>query len=343
MLNGNLIVVGASAGGVAALRELAGGLPPDLAVPVLIALHIAPHAGTNLPDILSRAGPLPAAYARDGELLAAGRLYLAAPDHHLGVEDGHARLTRGPRDNGHRPSVDVLFRSAARAYGPRAVGVVLSGTLYDGTAGLLALRRRGGIGVVQDPEDAAFPDMPRSALDIAGADHVVSIAEMPALLAELADGASARRTGSGAAHAPMPESSSREGPPGGVPSPYGCPDCGGVLWEMNGGDVPRFECRVGHGYSPEGLLVSQEDRIDDALWASFRALSENASLARKLEARARERGARASAQRFGDRALEAERRARTLQRLLDARNRHEDRERSSVSGDGGEDADAPPA
>ncbi len=342
MPNGNLIVVGGSAGGVAALRELAGGLPPDLAVPMLITLHIAPHAGSNLPDILSRAGPLPATYARDGELLAARRLYLAPPDHHLRVHDGRAQLSRGARDNGHRPSVDVLFRSAARAYGPRAVGVVLSGTLYDGTAGLLAVRRRGGVGVVQDPEDAAFPDMPRSALEIAGADHVVSIAEMPALLAELANGASARDTGSGAARAPLAEASGGEGPPGGDPSPYSCPDCGGVLWQLEGGDVPRFECRVGHGYSPEGLLLSQQDRVDDALWASFRALAENASLARKLEARARERGAPGSAERFSDRALEAERRARTLQRLLEARNRHEEREPTSVS-DGSEDADAAPA
>lgn len=181
----DVIVVGTSAGGVEALRELAAALPPDLPASVLIVLHLSPGGPGLLPAILNRAGPLPAAHATDGEELRRGRIYVAPPDFHMLVADGRLRLARGPRENLHRPAIDALFRSAAAAWGPRVIGVVLTGALDDGTAGLGAIKRTGGVAVVQDPEEAAYPSMPRSALRNVRVDHCVPLAEIPPLLDQL--------------------------------------------------------------------------------------------------------------------------------------------------------------
>src|SRR5215207_239744 len=187
MMSGHdIIVVGASAGGVEALSQLVASLPPDLPASVFIVLHIPAEGTSVLPRILNRAGPLPAIHPLDGQVIEKGHVYIAPPDHHLLIKQGYVELTRGPRDNGHRPSVDPLFRSAARAYGRRVVGVVLTGALDDGTAGLLAVGMRGGICVVQDPQDALYAGMPQSAIDNVEVDHVVPLAEMGELLMQLA-------------------------------------------------------------------------------------------------------------------------------------------------------------
>ena len=183
----DIIVVGASAGGVEALGELVSLLPADLPAAVFIVLHIPAYGTSVLPGILSRRGPLPAVHPADGEAIRQGRIYVAPPDHHLLLEkDGTVRLTRGPHENGHRPAVDTLFRSAARAYGPRVIGVVLTGTLDDGTAGLQVVKRRGGLAVVQDPEEALFASMPRAAIEAVAVDHVAALAEIGSTLARLA-------------------------------------------------------------------------------------------------------------------------------------------------------------
>ena len=182
----DIVVVGASAGGVEALAELAASLPANLPAAVFVVLHV-PATGTSaLPDILSRHGPLPASHVKDGELVERARIYVAPPDHHVLLRGGHVRLTRGPRENGHRPAVDSLFRSAAREYATRVIGVVLSGALDDGTAGLLAIKSRGGVAVVQEAGDALYPGMPYNALEHVRVDHVVAVASMGKLLARLA-------------------------------------------------------------------------------------------------------------------------------------------------------------
>ena len=175
----DMITIGASAGGVEALTELVRGLPVDLPASVFVSLHVPPHGTSMLPQILSRRGPLPAHHARDGEPIEPGRIYVAPPDLHLLIHQGVVRLSRGPRENGFRPAIDPLFRTAARWHGPRVVGVILSGTLDDGTAGLLAIKERGGFAVVQDPDDALFPGMPRNAMDVVHVDHVLPASEHP--------------------------------------------------------------------------------------------------------------------------------------------------------------------
>jgi two-component system, chemotaxis family, protein-glutamate methylesterase/glutaminase len=185
MTQRDVVVVGASAGGIEALTTLVRGVPADLPAAVLVVIHIWPYAKSSLPQLLSRAGALPAAHARDGEPIEHGHIYVAPPDHHLLIRDGRIELTRGPRENDTRPAVDPLFRSAAHAYGKRVIGVILSGALYDGTIGLMAVKARGGVAIVQDPEDAAVGGMPRSALKHVAADYVLPVSEMAAVLTRL--------------------------------------------------------------------------------------------------------------------------------------------------------------
>jgi two-component system, chemotaxis family, protein-glutamate methylesterase/glutaminase len=262
----DIVVVGASAGGVEALVELARSLPPDLPAAVFVVLHV-PSTGTSaLPDILGRHGRLPAAHAKDGEPIEPGRIYVAPPDHHLLLRTGHVHLARGPRENGHRPAVDSLFRSAAREYAARVIGVVLSGALDDGTAGLAAVRARGGPTVVQEPADALFAGMPGSAIEQVGVDHVLPAAAMGPLLARLT-----LEPAAAAAPQPAPDGmkvevavegfslEAMEGGHPGTPSGFSCPDCNGVLWEIQDGQLQRFRCRVGHAWSPESLLTQQSE------------------------------------------------------------------------------------
>jgi two-component system, chemotaxis family, protein-glutamate methylesterase/glutaminase len=168
------VVIGASAGGVQVLTRLASGLPPDLGAAVCIVLHVAPSSPSMLAKILDRAGPLPCRAARDGDRLHSGLILVAPPDHHLAIEDGHVRLTVGPRENGHRPAIDVLFRSAAEALDSRVVGVILSGTRDDGSAGLAQIKATGGVAIVQDPDEATYSGMPASAIANVRVDAIVT-------------------------------------------------------------------------------------------------------------------------------------------------------------------------
>lgn len=320
-LDGHVLIgIGASAGGVEALSRLVPELPAELPAAVVVVLHMAPDATSDLPRILSRAGQLPAAFARDGEALTLGRILVAPPDRHTVVREGAVRLVRAPRENGSRPAIDPLFRSAAREHGPRFVGVVLSGTLDDGSAGLVAVRREGGLAVVQDPADALFPEMPLNALETAGADHRVDVAAMAPLLVQLA--IEGRRETMAPRRKPRltPAEGGQPGHPPGAPSPFSCPDCGGVLWEAqpNGDGATRFECRTGHAYGSSSLASRQQDGVEGAVWAAIRALEENAALSRRLSERARDRGAPKSARRFAEKAEENEHRVRVLRSLVGA-------------------------
>jgi two-component system chemotaxis response regulator CheB len=178
----DIITIGASAGGVEAFKKIVHELPPALQAAIFVVLHISPEGPSVLPDILNRAGPLPALHPRDGDKIQLGKIYIAPPDHHLLIRRGHIHLFRGPKENNVRPAIDPLFRTAARAYGPRVIGVVLTGVLDDGTAGLLAIKARGGITVVQDPDDALFSGMPESAMKYADVDHCLPLAFLSPLL-----------------------------------------------------------------------------------------------------------------------------------------------------------------
>jgi two-component system chemotaxis response regulator CheB len=291
MAGHDIIVVGASAGGVEALSRLVADLPEDLPAAVFIVLHMAAHSGTALPRILDRRTKLPVAHPYDGEPIEHGRVYVAVPDHHLIVGPGAVRVGTGPKENGHRPAADTLFRTAAASYGPRVVGVVLSGTRDDGTVGLRAIRARGGIAIVQDPDEALFPGMPQSAV----ADDLD--AELQWAHPDLAW--------------PAPAD-----PPLGTPSGFTCPECHGGLWEIDDGHLPRYRCRVGHGFSADSLLVTQRTDVEAALWTAYRALEERAALCRRLAERAKERHAEITSEHFRADAAEIARQAETLRALL---------------------------
>jgi two-component system, chemotaxis family, protein-glutamate methylesterase/glutaminase len=317
-----IVVVGASAGGVEALVDLAASLPSDLSAAVFVVLHL-PATGTSaLPEILRRQGPLPAAHVRDGEPIQPGRIYVAPPDHHVLLRTGHVHLSRGPRENGHRPAIDPLFRSAAREYATRVIGVVLSGALDDGTAGLLAIKSRGGVAVVQTPGDALYQGMPGNALEHAQVDHVLAAASMgkllTRLLAELAEPPADPAPTGMRVEVEMEGFSMEafEGTHPGRPSGFSCPDCHGVLWQIKDGGLERYRCRVGHAWSPESLLTQQSEALEAALWVALRSLEERAALARRLAEPARRRGHAITATRFEEQAAEAQQAARLVRDLL---------------------------
>jgi two-component system chemotaxis response regulator CheB len=318
----DIIVVGASTGGVEALRSIAGGLPADLPAAVFVVLHMPAGAHSMLAHLLARAGRLPAVQAVGGELIQDGRIYCARPDFHLIVRRGHVELAHGPRENRSRPAVDVLFRTAARAYGPRVVGVVLTGALNDGTAGLFAIKRCGGVAVVQEPRDAFFPDMPESALAYVAVDHREPLARIPALLARLArdpapdEGAfpvpadldieSDIAVDGAAAHAARP----------GQLTGFTCPECKGPMWQIDDGALVRYRCRVGHAYTAEAMLAAQSEDVEAALWVALETLEESANVARRLAERSRQHHTPLAAVRLEERARRADERADVIRRGL---------------------------
>ena len=330
MAKRNIIVIGASAGGVEALSRLVAGLPAGLNAAVFVALHVSAHGKSMMPEILSRAGVLPAVHPEDGEEIREGRLYVAPPDRHLLVKRGRVRVVRGPRENGHRPAIDPLFRTAAKAYGPRVIGVVLSGMLDDGTAGLRVVKTQGGLAVVQDPADAVYASMPQSAIEHAPVDFVAPLSELSGLLASLTqeEVEEAMPQEKGRAGKDMGEELTYEADIAefdvdaletddkpGVPSSFSCPECGGVLWEVDR-ELPRFRCRVGHAFTAQSLLAEQTGALETALWTALTALEETAALSARLRRRALEHGHDASALRFAERARAAQEHARVIRQTL---------------------------
>jgi two-component system chemotaxis response regulator CheB len=280
-----LVAIGASSGGIEALRSLVRGLPSEFPAAICIVVHVAPDSPGVLKATIEKESPLPVFTAADGLRLDPAAIYVAPPDQHLLIEPGLLRVVKGPRENGFRPAIDPLFRSAAQVYGPAAVGVVLTGDLDDGSAGLWTIARLGGVTIVQDPADALFPSMPRNAAALIAPDHLVPLSAIALLLARVV------QTPPGVARATPPPSLEVEvdiakgrnaGEAGleamGDPSPFACPDCHGVLLRLKERQPLRFRCHVGHAYSPHSLVSAITRGVDDALWTGVRALEEAALL-----------------------------------------------------------------
>jgi len=288
----DIIVIGSSAGGVKALIEFVKGLPSDFPGTIFITQHLAPHTESMLPDILSMMGPLKAEHPQDGELIKPNRIYVAPPDHHLLLDEGKVLIKRGPKENRFRPSVDALFRSAAYVYGPRVVGVVLSGYLDDGTSGLWSIKRLGGITIVQDPDDAAFPAMPSNVLEFVEVDHVIPIAALAALLTKLTT-EPARATNNPAKEdldrfeielaIARHDNAFRMGIiEKGELTPFTCPDCHGALTKLIEGNIIRFRCHTGHAYTISALLAEVTESVESTMFQAMRGLEETNMLLEQL-------------------------------------------------------------
>ena len=323
----DIIVIGASAGGVQALSTLVSTLPPNLPAAVFIVLHVPAEPPSMLPTILSRDAHMPVSHAKNGERIEHGRIYVAPPDKHLLIENSQIKLVHGPKENLHRPSIDNLFRSAARWAGPRVIGVVLTGARDDGTVGMRAIKQQGGITVVQDPVEATFPSMPMSVMQDISVDYSVPLREIGPLLTRLA-------------HEPVAEEGSyrlaeeveletkiagQEMDSGeliasverlGRISKLTCPECQGALWEMHDEDMLRFRCHVGHALSAESLSDGQANRLEVALWSAVRALEEQMILAKRIVERARKANRLRAATMFERRAEDAEKYSGIIRRLL---------------------------
>ena len=322
-----VVVVGASAGGVEALVALVRSLPADFPHPMLIVLHVSPTGTSVLPAILARACRLPVGSPEDGDGLLSGHVYVAPPDCHLVVEESCMRLSQAPRENGHRPAIDPTMRTAANVYDGATIGIVLSGSRDDGTAGLMAIKARGGTAIVQDPDEAMYPAMPLSAIAHVEPDAVLRISAMAQWILDH----SAETNGAPGRDPPMatdePTERSRiaivhtradpRDSASGEGTRFTCPDCGGVLFEHHEGALERFQCSVGHVFSIESLSSAQGDALEGALWAAVRSLEDRSALLERLAGRADQNDLPRSSATFAAQADEALERARTIRETIE--------------------------
>ena len=307
----DLVVIGASAGGVETLKRVVERLPVDLPAAICIVLHIAPDSPSLLARILDRAGPLPCRSAHEAERLEPGCILVAPPDRHLVVEDEHVHLSVGPRENGHRPAVDVLFRSAASAKNSHVIGVILSGTRGDGALGLAAVKAAGGAAIVQDPDEALYAGMPSIALARVTVDAVVPSELVAQTIVAMVKGDDPPPGARNAepAHVPADAASGEEGT-------TICPECGGVLTERQEAGTSLWQCRVGHRYSPEGLLDAQALDVEAAMWAAVRALEDRSRLLERMADQFEPRGQGRSARSWREKAQATREQARTVREAL---------------------------
>jgi two-component system, chemotaxis family, protein-glutamate methylesterase/glutaminase len=305
-LRRDIVVIGASAGGVQVLLDLAAQLPEQFPAPILVVLHVGAHRSV-LPELMNARDGNRALHPADGAALQPGMIYVAPPDQHMLVDEHRIRLYHGPKENHARPAIDPLFRTAALAHGPRVIGVVLSGRLDDGTAGLQAIKHCGGLAVIQDPVDAEHPDMPASALAHVRIDRCIAASQLAPTLEALVGTPVAPDVPASVSEDPAREHLLREqavsagaGDPMehlnaiGHRSRFSCPECAGVLWEIDGSRPRRYRCHTGHSFTLRSLAYTQDQRTDDALWSAMRALQEREALQRSLaDAAERDNGGRA--------------------------------------------------
>jgi len=319
----DVIVIGSSAGGVGALGRLLAQLPADLPAAVFITNHIPADFPSALAAILNRDSRLPAETAEDDQPIEWGRVYLAPPNYHLLIHDSRIQLSHGPKENRVRPAIDPMFRSAAATLGPRVIGVILTGLLDDGAAGLAAVKRCGGVAVVQDPRDADFSSMPASALRATRVDYCVPLYDMGSLLEGLV-----REPGDEVGFDPSRDliqekiflktggNDMTQPEFQGPPTRFVCPECGGALMEIRDENVKHYRCSVGHAFTPHHLLNGQAEVVDQSLWAAVRRLEEHAELLEKLEREAEAAGRKQSMAFYANQAQENRRHAQTIRDLL---------------------------
>ncbi|HYO21542.1 MAG TPA: chemotaxis protein CheB [Flavisolibacter sp.] len=323
MAKRDIIVVGTSAGGVEALLSFVKSLPRGLNASVFIVLHLSPFSTSNLPRILSRAGHLPAVHAKDGEKMEQGKIYIAPPDHHVILEKGNKMtVSKGPKENRFRPSVDALFRSAALIYGPRVIGVVLSGLLDDGTSGMWNIKRNGGVAIVQDPEDALFPSMPENVMQYVNVDHILSAGGMGGLLVTLAAEKAPKRPDLTREEMELLKMevviASRDNAfemgilEMGALTTFACPECKGALVSIDEGKMIRFRCHTGHAFTTSTLLAGITTQVEEKLWEAMQSLEATSMLLRQITQHYQSTGNTRAAKEFKQRADDIAKRARVI-------------------------------
>ena len=308
-----VVVIGASAGGVTALRTIVAGLEPDIAASIFIVLHIGAR-NSVLPEVLNSAGPIPAKHAEHGEQFHPGQIHIAPPDYHMLLSDGHVHLTRGPKENWARPAIDPLFRSAAESCGENVIGVILSGNMNDGTLGLGAIKDRNGIAIVQDPQDADNPDMPRSALSHVKVNYCTKVAEIPHLLNRLV---AERQTASTTSQRVVERPTMTNGETFDRPVAVTCPDCGGALRRNEIGTLVEYRCHIQHVYTAEVLTEVHFDQMEKVLRAGERIVHERAELCRQMAERAIASGATEDVERWQSAGEQAFERAHELRDFIE--------------------------
>ena len=313
MQSADIVVVGGSAGALTVLQEIVKDFPENFPVPICVALHVSPDVPSFVADIVNRAGPLFAAFAKDEERIVPSRIYIAPQDRHLLVYDGRLHLTRDPRENRSRPAIDPLFRSAARWYGRRVIAVLLSGLLDDGVQGLQVVSQRGGTVIVLKPADTSFPQMPENAIKHDHPNYVLSASEIVPKIQEIIANSQSDNEMVHKSEVNEPNESA---------SGFICPDCGGPLFENDNPDYPHFHCRIGHAYSLNALLAGQDDALEAALWAAVRALQENADLKQRTAAMLERNGKSSNAARIREDAKAQEDQAKLLRaRIVEVQKR----------------------
>jgi len=317
----DIVVIGGSAGAIDGIRKLLDSLSPGFPATIFVTLHIPSDFPSILPELLNKSKTWTVRHPQNHEKFKPGEVLIAPPDYHLIVEHSRIVLSRGPRENRHRPAIDVMFRSAARAYGPRVVGVVLSGQLDDGSAGLMAVKMKGGMAVVQAPKEAPVPEMPDRAIQYADPDHILPIAEIAQLLTSVCSEELPLPKAVEVAvpdnnieietkEANLEDTPAKEIP--GKPSVFACPDCHGVLWELEDGKLLRFRCRVGHAYTADSLRLALSESTEAALWVAMRTLEERATILRRLA----DRTAGRMATQYEESASGFDQHAQTIRRIL---------------------------
>ena len=320
----DLIVIGTSAGGVEALQVIARGLPGDLPAAVLIVMHSSADGPYLLPDILRKVAALEVAQTVDAATIEHGRVYVAPPDHHLLVEGTRIHLSRGPKENRSRPAIDPLFRTAAVAYGPHVVGVILTGMLDDGTAGLSAVKQRGGTIVVQDPQEALYSSMPDSALQHVGADFVLPLSEIAPLLARLVTQPTKTRESLPVSRlieieskfVEMEAMSVKDMDAVGSHAGFSCPECHGPIWRIKDGSLQRYRCHVGHAYTAQSMVAGQIEAQETHLWQALRLMKERVSLILEIRDHTRKAGAQPQAEPYDEEVKRLQKNIALLQEMI---------------------------
>jgi two-component system, chemotaxis family, protein-glutamate methylesterase/glutaminase len=316
-----LVVIGASAGGLQPLYAILGALPASLPAAVVVVIHT--RSGALLPQLLGRRTELTVEAATDGVTLRAGTVYVAPSDRHVVIGRGHLRVVRGPRENGFRPAIDPLFRTAARARGVAAIGVILSGALDDGSYGLSTIVRAGGTAIVQAPDDAEVPSMPLAALRQTDAHAVLPAARIGSAIVRVCQDQPAVETSPMAtSETPEPQRPAYDTRVAdmealhGPPTPITCPACGGSLWETVDESVVRYACHVGHQYAPDSLLAEHSEAVEQALWTAVRILEQHAELRQRMSARALAQGMSLVAAGFAEDSRDYHTQAQAIRQLV---------------------------